>query len=229
MNERQEVNTRYESVLHQYCTALHQYCTQSLALTCIASVLHSVSASAHSTASVKHVFDAGSFVALKQKAYDGSTICIGRPGKAKLQILIDYYAALIISINRLLDEEDVQINGITVIQDMRYMNYNVAKQFPPIVRRVHALFENVLPIRLKSVNLVNQSIFVDILLALVRLAAKTKIQKRISLLGKNYAQLHKIIDPSILPSAYGGTGENDDERAAAWWKSVVFVDDLTII
>ena len=184
-----------------------------------------VSKKVENPALVKHVFDAGSFVALRRKAYDGSTICIGRPGKARTQILTDYYAAVIISTNRLLDEEDVQINGITVIQDLSYINYNVAKQFPSIARRVFALFENVLPIRLKSMNVVNQSIFVDILLAVVLLIAKQKFRKRISLLRKNYAHLQKLIDPSILPLVYGGAGEDVDGIAAAWWKSVVFEEE----
>ena len=188
-----------------------------------------VSEKVENPASVKHVFDAGSFVALRRKAYDGSTICIGRPGKAKLQILTDFFAALIISINRLLDEEDVQINGITIIQDMSYANYNVAKQFPSIARRVYGLFENVLPIRLKSVNLVNQSIFVNIVFTMLSPLMNSKLRQRVSLLGKNYTHLHAIIDPSILPPAYGGTGEDVNKRAATWWKSVVFVEDDIMI
>ena len=175
--------------------------------------------------SVKYIFDAGSFVALRQKAYDGSTICIGRPGKSRTQKLADCVAALIISINRLLEEEDVQINGITFIQDLNYVNYNVAKQILPIARRVIALFENILPIRLKSLNYVNHSFVFQVIFTMIRPFIKPKLRQRISLLGKNYAYLHKIIDPSILPPDYGGTGENLDRRAAPWWKSIVYEED----
>ena len=177
-------------------------------------------------ASVMHVFDAGSFVALRRKAYDVSTICIASPGKSKIQLLTDYYAALIISVNRLLDEEDIQINGITVIQDMTYMNCYVTKQYAKIAKRVYALFENALPIRLKSINIVNQPTFLNIILTIARLFPKSdKIKHNMSLLGKNYAHLRKLIDPSILPLNYGGTGLNVDERAAAWWKSIVYEDN----
>ena len=176
-------------------------------------------------ASVKHVFDAGSFVALRRKAYDGSTICIGRPGKSRTQIFIDFVAAFIISYNRLVEEEEVQINGITVIQDLTYVNYNIAKQLTSIAWRTIKLFENAMPIRLKSLNFVHQSVFVDMLYAVMRPFMKAKFRQRVLLLGKNYVYLHKIIDPSILPPEYGGTGENLDRRAATWWKSVVYEED----
>ena len=174
---------------------------------------------------VKYIFDAGSFVPLRQKAYDGSTICIGRPGKARIQMLTDYYAVLIISINRLLDEEEVQINGITLIQDLKYTNYNVAKQFPKLARRVYALFENALPIRLKSVYLVHQPIFLEMVLIMMRPFMKAKFRQRLLVLGQKYAHLHKIIESSTLPSDYGGTNDDFDRRDVIWWKNVVYEED----
>ena len=183
-----------------------------------------VSKKVEDPASVKYVFDAGSFVALRQKAYDGSTICIGRLGKSRMQTFIDF-AAFIISYNRLVEEEEVQINGITVIQDLNYVNYYVAKQLTSIAWRNIKLFENAMPIRLKSLNFVNGSVILDMLYTIMRPFMKAKFRQRVSLLGKNYAYLHKIIDPSILPSDYGGTGEDLDRRAATWWKSVVYEED----
>ena len=108
---------------------------------------------------------------------------------------------------------------------MTYVNYYVAKQLTSIAWRNITLFENAMPIRLKSLNFVNGSVILDMLYAIMRPFMKAKFRQRVSLLGKNYAYLHKIIDPSILPSDYGGTGEDLDRRATTWWKSIVYEED----
>ena len=188
-----------------------------------------VSRKVEDPASVKYIFNAGSFVALRQKNYDGSTICIGRPGKSRTQTFTDFVATFIISFNRLLEEEEVQINGITLIQDLNYVNYNIIKQFPLIARRTIKLFEDSLPIRLKNLIFVRHSFFVPIIYAIMSPFMKEKLCRRIRLLGKNFeAQLHGIIDPSVLPPDYGGTGDDLDEHSAILWKNVVYGDDIFI-
>jgi len=52
------------------------------------------------------------------------------------------------------------------------------------------------------------------------------MSKRFFLHGKKLADIHEIIDPLILPPDLGGTGESLDERAASWWRDIVYEKDV---
>ena len=175
---------------------------------------------------VKHVFEAGCFVVLSGKAVDGSAVCIGRPGKVENAQFTDFAAALTISMDQVLKEERNQIYGVTIIEDMGYLSYEMMQQVGPFVgRRFVNLVQDCLPIRVKSINIVNESKIFDIVFAIVRPFMKEKIKNRMTNHGTNFELLHKSVEPSVLPPKYGGSGDKLDGLVAENWMNIVYGDN----
>ena len=175
---------------------------------------------------VKHVFDAGCVVCLKEKAIDGSAVCIARPGKDGQTSCIDFVAALVLSYEHLLNDEQVQIHGITCIYDLAFSSFQLYFQYIPVAKRMITLLQDAMPVRLKSANFVNESYLFHIVFSLtVRPLMKHKMRGCHKMHGKNFESLYEIIDPSVLPPAYGGTGDPLDGEAVDKWRDAVYGAD----
>ena len=173
---------------------------------------------------VKHIYDAGCSLCLRGKAKDGSVVCIGRPGKAENSTASDYAAAFLITFEHLVEQESVQVNGLTLIYDFSFVGLGVdfLKQLPAPTKRFITLLQDVMPFRIKSINFVNESSAFDLMCTLSRLFLKKRMAKLVNLHGKNFNRLHSIIDPSILPPVYGGTGDSLDGAEANNWRDQVY-------
>ena len=175
---------------------------------------------------VRHVFDAGCVIGLKGKAKDGSSLCIGRPGKIEKAILTDFIATLVLSIEHMLEDEMTQIYGITVIEDMSYLGLGLAQQMgPSIGKRFTGLLQDAMPVRVKAINIVNEPTLFDVFLAIIRPFMKEKMKKRLKVHGSTFDALHNIIDSLVLPPAYGGTGNVLDGEVTDSWRDAVLGED----
>ena len=171
---------------------------------------------------VKYVFDAGGYITLKGKAKDGSAICIGRPGRTENFDAVDFFAAMLLTLEKLLDDEKVQIYGITVIEDVSNVGYKIAWKFPSLSKQVMSLMQDVMPLRLRSINFVNEPYLFDCIAMIMKPFFKEKMRKRMHLHGKKFSKLHELIDPSILPPMYGGTSAFLDGEVSDLWKKIIF-------
>jgi len=172
---------------------------------------------------VKKAFESGCCVVLEGQAKDGSIVLISRPGKFKSTI--DWIAALVITYEHLLEQEIVQINGVTSIDDFTYIGFEFIRQLWGILKHMGALFEDSMPIRIKSINVVNEPAWSDAFYAIVRPFLKEKIRKRLTVHGKTFSRLHEIIDASVLPPLFGGTGKSI-ELMTDWWRHEIYHDDF---
>ena len=158
---------------------------------------------------IRNVFEAGDYVVARGKAKDGSALCIGRSRLLETYLATDYVAATLVTHDRLLQDERVQIYGITMIEDLSLLGFRVLKQLIniPFARRFVALHQNVIPVRLRNVCLVNASPITSLVFnLLLRPMFNDKLKKRIRIYG-NYADLNEVIDDFVLPPCYGGTGD----------------------
>ena len=177
--------------------------------------------------SIKHVFEAGCFIALNGKAVDGSAVCIGRPGKLININMIDYIAATVITLEVLLKEESNQIYGITIVLDRNYLTFQFIHQVnPSVVRQVIDLLQNVLPLRIRSMNFINESKFFQAMFLTVSLFINKSLKDLIIHHGKNFNSLYKVVEASVLPPDYEGTGPGIDNVAESWKKKIFGDDEL---
>eukprot|EP00619_Florenciella_sp_RCC1007_P014636 CAMPEP_0205927172 /NCGR_PEP_ID=MMETSP1325-20131115/22073_1 /ASSEMBLY_ACC=CAM_ASM_000708 /TAXON_ID=236786 /ORGANISM="Florenciella sp., Strain RCC1007" /LENGTH=99 /DNA_ID=CAMNT_0053296011 /DNA_START=168 /DNA_END=467 /DNA_ORIENTATION=+ len=77
---------------------------------------------------------------------------------------------------------------------------------------LHSL-QNLIPVRLGGVRLMNQPWFFSWLFGIVSVFMKAKLRERISVLGTNHAALAEWCEPGSIPATLGGELEWDH---AAW-------------
>lgn len=169
--------------------------------------------------SLSKVFDAGCVCGSIGRAKDGSAVIVGRPGKLPGMKLHEFFAALFLSVETLLENEDIQVHGITVIQDMQYLNFGFIRQLgPSVASRFLGILQDCLPLRLKSLNLLNEPMVFDVLFAIIGPFIKEKTKKRLTIHGNEFDGLLNIIDADVLPTAYNGSGGELNIQA---WKDEV--------
>ena len=171
---------------------------------------------------IKHVFDAGCCIGLQGKARDGSGLCIARPGKVNNPLITDFVAAATLSIEHMLEDEKNQIHGITVVEDTSYVSFALVRQLgPSIGKRFISWLQDAMPVRLKAIHIVNQSKLFDVVFAILHPFLKEKMKKRLHLHGSRFEKLHETIDPSVLPTSFGGTSLDLDGNIVNSWRDAI--------
>nr|CAB3267364.1 alpha-tocopherol transfer protein-like [Phallusia mammillata] len=162
------------------------------------------------------LLDAGCVFGMPSGGKDGTSLFMGRPGKQKDMIFTDFVAGLFLTVEKMLENEEMQIHGLTVIEDLSYMDLDLAKQMGPAsAKRFLNLLQDCLPVRVKCVSLVNEPTVFDVLFKIVQPFMKEKTRKRLRVIGNSYEKLHEVVDPAKLPAAYNGTGPEVDTEG---WK-----------
>ena len=173
---------------------------------------------------VKHIFIAGSYVVLQGKAVDGSAVCISRPGKLENIAFSDYLAAVVITINVLLEDESNQIYGITLIIDKKYITpSSISILRPYFAKKLLDLYQKVLPIRVRSIHFVNDSNFFQSYYSKLSLFLTDSTKKIVTFDETNFTLLHKLVNVDVLPPCYGGTGP-DIDSAVKSLKKIIYGD-----
>ena len=174
---------------------------------------------------IKHVFEAGCIFPLIGKALDGSVVCISRPGKMINLIMEDYLAALIVSIETLLKDENNQLLGITFIVDNKFITFQFIEQLnPSLLYKFIDLHQNVLPIRTRVIAFVNESKYFYALYLSLCLFMNRSLKNSVTFQGNNFNELRKVVEISVLPPDYEGTGPSTYDVVEKW-KSTVLINN----
>ncbi|XP_076456649.1 alpha-tocopherol transfer protein-like [Babylonia areolata] len=156
---------------------------------------------------VRNVMEAGVMGVLKDRAPDGTRVLYFRPGKwdpAKAS-LSDVIGNNFLTLSKIIEEEETQVNGVTLLADMNEMGWEQAKNMSPFyARKVTTLLQEAFPARFKGLHYVNEPTFFDVVFAVIKPFLKEKILKRISMHGKNLDKLHEKFPRDMLPEDLGG-------------------------
>jgi len=140
-------------------------------------------------------------------ARDGSTIVVGLPGTSDVP-LPDFFSCSILSTEKLIDDEEVQIHGLTIIQDLRNFGTNMMKYVgPSTTKKFLTILQEALPVRIKSLVFVNEPTIFNVIFAIINPFLKDKLRQRLKVIGGKHENLHAIINPALLPDCYSGTGK----------------------
>ncbi|XP_078495534.1 alpha-tocopherol transfer protein-like [Ciona intestinalis] len=158
-----------------------------------------------SPSKLKVFFDGGVATCFEGIGKSGCSVFIGRPGIVENQKLTEFAACIVTCVETMLEHETFQIHGLIVIEDLSYFGLNFAQQMGPSVgKKFVSLLQEAMPVRLKSVNMVNEPKIFDIFFAIVRPFMKEKLKKRLNVLGSEFSYLKEIIHEDKLPSDFGG-------------------------
>lgn len=152
---------------------------------------------------------------LPQRDKEGRQIVVVRPGRwnPDTYSIAEAFKLSLMFFEKLTEDEEVQVNGMVVILDYSDMTMRHAKQLNPLLTRKMAdAIQNALPLRLKAIHYVNQPKIFDIIFGFFKPFMSDKMLKRLHFHGDECGTLHKYIESSILPTEYGGSVQNLDNK-----------------
>ncbi|XP_013916745.1 PREDICTED: alpha-tocopherol transfer protein-like [Thamnophis sirtalis] len=111
-----------------------------------------------------------------------------------------------LTLEKLIQSEETQVNGIVILADYKGLGLSKASHFGPfIAKKMVGILQDGFPIRIKAVNVINEPRIFKGIFAILKPFLKEKIVKRFFLHGSDLQSLHHNLPPRILPEEYGGT------------------------
>lgn len=155
-------------------------------------------------------------------ARNGSAVVLNRPTFGCPEPdMFKVFAAVFLAMERILEKEENQIHGITVINDLAYFNTHIVRQMnPSLAKKFMSMLQDTLPIRMKNLCVLNETTIFDVIFAIMKNFIRDKTRDRIVIIGSKWDLLHEKVDPRFLPEAYGGELK-EEELNHAKWKSVL--------
>nr|XP_039256803.1 alpha-tocopherol transfer protein-like [Styela clava] len=173
---------------------------------------------------VDHLLRCGAVVPLyDRRAKDGTFITIGRPGLGfdDNTTMVHFIAVLVLTLEKLLENEEFQIYGLTIIEDMADFGLYLAMQMPSLGSKFLHIIQDAMPVRVKSVNMIHEALVFDVIYSIISSFMKEKMKNRLTLHGDKFDKLHEKIDPANLPFSLGGSGPDLNPD---WWTRQILAD-----
>ncbi|XP_057673240.1 alpha-tocopherol transfer protein-like isoform X1 [Corythoichthys intestinalis] len=165
---------------------------------------------------VKHVLDSGFLTVLPRPDPDGRYILCLRPGRWKAEDypFVDNVRAVYLTLEKLVQPEETQVNGIVILADYSGVGVSQASDPGPfLAKKLVAILQDGFPIRIKAVNIVNEPRIFKGIFAVIKPFLKEKMAQRYTLHSSDLRSLHRKIPRSVLPEEYGGTAAPLDVHA----------------
>ncbi|KAI1901421.1 hypothetical protein AGOR_G00034270 [Albula goreensis] len=118
----------------------------------------------------------------------------------------DILRAILLSLEVLIEDPELQINGFILIIDWSDFSFKQASKLTPTILKLAIEgLQDSFPARFGGIHFVNQPWYIHALYTIIKPFLKDKTRKRIFLHGNNLNSLHQLIYPECLPSEFGGT------------------------
>ncbi|KAJ9583065.1 hypothetical protein L9F63_022587 [Diploptera punctata] len=112
--------------------------------------------------------------------------------------------------------DDYWRSNILVIDLKNYSMGHVPKFTLPLIRKFEIILMKGYKYRLKSAHLLNVPPFAEFVINMVKSVLKPKIAARIQTHGSDLAELYKQVPKHLLPSDFGGDGEEIVKHNEMW-------------
>ena len=169
---------------------------------------------------LKPFLDQGFLYILPGKAKDGSAVLLQRSKLMKNfnEQDMDAMAAFgILSMEKLLEDESVQIRGVSSIRDYEGFNLSLILSIPlPRMKVMSKFWQDAMPMRYKASHILNESSVYSAVMAVFKPFMKQKMLDRIQTHGNRFEELQEYIDVEFLPPYLGGKGLTCEEGGKVW-------------
>uniref|UniRef100_UPI00358E5D43 alpha-tocopherol transfer protein-like n=1 Tax=Myxine glutinosa TaxID=7769 RepID=UPI00358E5D43 len=155
---------------------------------------------------IRKVID-GFLTVLPKADSEGQRIILLRHGKwnPSENSIVDNFKAMIMTLEKLIESEETQVNGIVMLADFKDIGLAQVVHFSPyFAKRIMTVTQDAFPVRIKQNNVINEPIIFKALHAIFRPFMKEKMRKRMVVHGSDMTSLHQYINPQVLPYEYGG-------------------------
>ncbi|XP_038051776.1 alpha-tocopherol transfer protein-like isoform X2 [Patiria miniata] len=157
--------------------------------------------------SIKHVLDDGFPLVLSSPDSEGRPIVALRTihWDTNNYGVLDIAKAVFMVMMDLVEDEEPQITGVNLLVDLEGMGaQHVMQMGPNVAKKLTAIFQNCVPVRIHAIHFVNEPMVFDAAFAILKAFMADKMKRRVKAHGTDFASLHKHYPPSILPSNWGG-------------------------
>ena len=167
---------------------------------------------------IEKTLSAGVVCPLQGRSKNGSVVFVTRFGKDRTT-LQDCLAACCLTFERLLENEENQINGFVAIHDFSFLDTDVNLCIKP-AQAARAMFflQNGLPNRITKVFFLHQPTAFAAFFEIFQPLMKPSLREKNIMAGNEYKRIHDAVDKSVLPSIFMGTGQELDIEK---WKQEV--------
>uniref|UniRef100_H2ZHQ2 CRAL-TRIO domain-containing protein n=1 Tax=Ciona savignyi TaxID=51511 RepID=H2ZHQ2_CIOSA len=167
---------------------------------------------------LKHVMDTGIMYAAEGKVASGESVIIYRPAVVSQEVKVHELLAYgVLCAEELLKDEEYQICGSITVDDLSKFNLRILAQFSLYgAKRMNQVWQDAMPIRMKTIYILNEGRLFDCIFALMRPFMKAKTKSRLRVCGNDYKLMHDEIPKTMLPPCLGGTGSSFDDSCKAW-------------
>ncbi|XP_002734110.1 alpha-tocopherol transfer protein-like [Saccoglossus kowalevskii] len=172
---------------------------------------------------LKYIWEEGLDGMFPGKDSEGRRVGVFRPGKLDVDkySVKDMARASVLTIEKMLEDEESQITGVVMIGDFAdYTAKHALHNGPSFAKLMMSITESAMPIRNKGVHFVNTPSIFEAGMAIWSVFMTEKMKKRIRVHGDEYGTLHKYIPSANLPSDYGGTQPSVTECTTKWMKEL---------
>ena len=159
--------------------------------------------------SVEHVFRTRLFGVVDKRLKNGSKAFCLYPARWDCEVAPpnDCYKAAFLILEKMMEDEETQVHGITILDNMEGMPFYVVTNFirsEPMSKRAIVELQDTFPVRFKGIHFLNEPWYLNLVLRLVKPFLKQKHRDRFHAYGSDYTGLHEHMDPQHLPADFGG-------------------------
>ncbi|XP_076084837.1 clavesin-2-like [Mytilus galloprovincialis] len=116
------------------------------------------------------------------------------------------YRSILLTLEKLIDEDEAQINGFVIIVDWSQFTFKQSMWLSPkVLKQMIEGLQDCFPARFGAVHFVNQPWYIEAMFKLLKPFLKEKSRDRIHMHGINLGTLHNYIHKEVLPAELGGT------------------------
>uniref|UniRef100_A0A6B2EET7 Putative phosphatidylinositol transfer protein sec14 n=1 Tax=Phlebotomus kandelakii TaxID=1109342 RepID=A0A6B2EET7_9DIPT len=123
-----------------------------------------------------------------------------------LYSLLTVYRAMLLSLEKLLEDKQNQANGFVAIVDWSNLTLQKSSHLnPKILKLMIEGLQDCFPVQFKAIHFIGQTWYLEAAMAVIRQFLKEKTRSRIKL-HSNLSTLHECIARDVLPTELGGEG-----------------------
>ena len=166
-----------------------------------------------------HVYRCGAMSLLEHRDKTGCAVMCFKPSLWPMDQypLTDLVRALLILLDRLMEDEENQVHGLRFVYNYEgmslYQVFTVARSDLARKGIMVELIQEAFPGRFKGLHFLNQPWYISIPLSIIMPFMKAKLRERFHLHGADYASLSQYIDLQDLPSDFGGEGPPSSSKS----------------